>query len=96
MHSWDKLLDGEPGLTLAHHLRDERMIEMNEEQQPYLGQRCAVISPVWKGFGTIVKIEQKRSAGGDMLTYLRVEFDGGGSSWYEEADVELLPTYPAV
>ncbi len=29
MQSWHKLLDGEPASDLAHHLIDERMIEMN-------------------------------------------------------------------
>ena len=28
MQDWTKLLDGEPVSDLAHHLRDERMIEM--------------------------------------------------------------------
>jgi len=78
------------------HPEVTRYILEHEHQQPYLGQRCAVNSPAWKGFGTIVKIEQKQSQGGDTLTYLRIELDADGSSWYELADVELLPTYPAV
>ena len=30
MQKWDKLLEGEPGLILAHHLRDEGDLEMAE------------------------------------------------------------------
>ena len=66
---------------------------MNEhEPRPYLGQRCHIEGV---GFGTIIKIERKRSAGGDTRMYIRVELDAGGSSWYELPDVELLDTYPA-
>ncbi len=67
---------------------------MQEKKEPYLGQRCHVdVDP--HCFGTIIKIEEKQSKGGDTLIYIWVELDKGGSSWYVLADVELLATYPA-
>lgn len=64
---------------------------MNEQQAPYLGQRCHVEG---KGFGTIVNLKfdyvlQKQIA--------RVELDGHASQWYEVDKLELLgaPTFRA-
>jgi hypothetical protein len=65
---------------------------MTTEQQPYLGQRCAVTSPEWKGFGTIIALKD------DPVTrkpLARVELDSGGSQWYEVEQLELLQTFPA-
>jgi hypothetical protein len=63
--------------------------------EPYLGQRCAAFADPehWNmhGFGTIVKIREDQGK-----TWVRVELDARGSSWFELADVELLATYPAV
>lgn len=56
---------------------------MNEQQQPYLGQRCHVEG---QGFGTIIALK-------DNLA--RVELDARGSHWYEIEKLELLNTYPA-
>lgn len=67
---------------------------MNEqqEQQPYLGQRCAVIRPVWKGFGTIVDLKYDHVVRKQIA---RVELDARGSQWYAVDQLELLKTYPA-
>lgn len=45
MQSWDKLLQGEPASDLTHHLRDERMIEMNEEQATKLAEQIKAEFP---------------------------------------------------